>query len=225
MGTLALWLSRQWLWPAAKPGTVRTVREVIKKFSPTAGRQLRQRFDEHGVTFPPPRVLLVAFKRERRLEIHAPDENGKWTLIHTFPILAASGQEGPKLKEGDRQVPEGFYRIELLNPNSRYHLSLRVNYPSPQDIRRALEDGRDAKNLGSDIMIHGKAASTGCLAVGDPAIEELFLLCAETGLDHIELLIAPCDLRTTSAHLTDSNPSWTASLHDQIKARLVQLIE
>jgi len=224
LGAFALWLSRQ-IWPTAKPGTVRTVKEAIKEFSPTAGQRLRQRFDDARVTFPPPRLLILALKRERRLEIYAPGDEGKWRLVHAYPILAASGQEGPKLQEGDRQVPEGFYRIELLNPNSQYHLSLRVNYPSPQDIRRALEEGRDPKNLGSDIMIHGKAVSAGCLAIGDSAIEELFLLCAKTGLDHIELVIAPCDLRMTTAHLTDASPSWTTGLHEQIKERLVELVE
>ncbi|MEX1117969.1 MAG: L,D-transpeptidase, partial [Terrimicrobiaceae bacterium] len=88
------------------------------------------------------------------------------------------------------------------------------------DIQRAIEEGRDPKNLGSDIMIHGKAASAGCLAIGDPAIEELFLLCADTGLDAIELIIAPCDLRTTEALHPDSSPPWTTRLHQQIKDRL-----
>ncbi len=225
LGAVMLWLSRHLIRPTTKPGTVRTVRDAIKEFSPTAGHRLRQHFDDRGLPFPPSRVLLLALKRERKLAIYVTGENGKWTLVHTYPILGASGKEGPKLEEGDRQVPEGFYRIELLNPNSRYHLSLRVNYPSAHDIQRALEEGRDAKNLGSDIMIHGKSASSGCLAVGDPAIEELFLLCAETGLDRIELVIAPCDLRTTSAQLDGSSPSWTTPLHTQIKERLATLTE
>ena len=87
------------------------------------------------------------------------------------PILAASGVSGPK-REGDKQVPEGFYRIELLNPNSRYHLSLRVNYPNADDLERARQDGRALSTLGGDIMIHGGSASIGCLALGDPAVGE-----------------------------------------------------
>ncbi len=225
LGSLVLWLSRHLTWPGSKPASVRTVREVLKEFSPTAGIRLRERFQESGVAYPPAKLMLLALKRERRLEIHAQGDDKKWTLVHTYPILAASGHEGPKLQEGDRQVPEGFYRIELLNPNSRYHLSLRVNYPSPHDIQRALEEGRDPKNLGSDIMIHGKAASAGCLAIGDPAIEEIFLLCAETGLDHVELLIAPCDLRTSTANLPETVPPWSANLHAQIKQRLMEMTE
>jgi hypothetical protein len=220
---LALWLSRHLIRPTAQPGTVRTVKDAIKEFSPTAGKRLRQHFDRSGLAFPPPRVLILAFKREKTLEIHVPGNDGKPTLLHTYPILAASGHEGPKLREGDRQVPEGFYRIELLNPNSRYHLSLRVNYPSPHDIQRASEEGREVENLGSDIMIHGKAVSAGCLAIGDPAIEELFLLCAKAGLDSVELLIAPCDLRISPASLPENTPPWTTDLHARIKERLQHL--
>ena len=82
-----------------------------------------------------------------------------------------SGRLGPKLKEGDRQVPEGLYRVESLNPNSRYHLSLRVNYPNEQDKSYGRLDGRN--NLGTDIMIHGKDCSIGCLAMGDPSCDFL----------------------------------------------------
>ena len=220
---VAIWLSRHLIRPAPHPGTVRTIKDAIKEFNPTAGPRLRQHFDKSLLPFPPSRVLILALKREKKLEIYVPGHDGKWALLHAYPILAASGHEGPKLREGDRQVPEGFYRIELLNPNSNYHLSLRVNYPSPHDIQRALEEGRNTKNLGSDIMIHGKASSAGCLAIGDPAIEELFLLCAKTGLASIELLIAPCDLRTSSASLPENAPPWTTDLYDQISHRLRDL--
>ena len=87
--------------------------------------------------------------------------------------LSNSRRERGLRPEGDKQVPEGFYRIELLNPNSRYHLSLRVNYPNADDIERAREDRRDLLNLGGDIMIHGGAESIGCIAIGNPAIEHL----------------------------------------------------
>ncbi|MEX1118017.1 MAG: hypothetical protein WEB60_04405, partial [Terrimicrobiaceae bacterium] len=135
LGALAFWLSKQHF--PQKPKPVRTVKEAVKEFSPTGGQRVRQRFEARGVAYPPARVLIIALKREMKLEIYAANSDEPWTWVHTYPILASSGHEGPKLQEGDRQVPEGFYRIELLNPNSRYHLSLRVNYPSPHDIQRA----------------------------------------------------------------------------------------
>src|SRR5690606_33287906 len=111
-----------------------------------------------------------------------PDAHGAWVAVHQYPVLAASGQAGPKLREGDRQVPEGFYAIESLHPNSRFHLALRVNYPNQSDRQRAAEDGRT--NLGGDIMIHGSNASVGCLAMGDPAAEDLFVLVADVGIQN-----------------------------------------
>jgi murein L,D-transpeptidase YafK len=133
---------------------------------------------------------------------------------------------GPKLREGDQQVPEGLYRIELLNPNSRYHLSLRVNYPNAADIEQARAEGRDLAGLGGDIMIHGGAESVGCLAIGDPAIEELFVLVAGTGLDKVRLLIAPWDFRKeTEDALAGRAPSWVAELYGQLRHEMAHLPE
>jgi L,D-transpeptidase catalytic domain len=94
------------------------------------------------------------------------ETSGQVVFIHSYSVLVASGHNGPKLREGDRQVPEGFYRITSLNPNSSYHLSIKLNYPNAFDQQHADEEGRD--RLGGDIFIHGKAASIGCLAMGRP---------------------------------------------------------
>ncbi len=161
----------------------------------TVDVRLRPDFERAGVAYPPARLVMVAFKAEKRLELYGPDATGRLTRVRSYPILAASGGPGLKLREGDEQVPEGFYRIELLNPNSRFHLSLRVNYPNDEDRARACVDGRDPATLGGDIMIHGGAASIGCLAMGDPAAEDLFVLVQRTGLDNVELLLLPNDLR------------------------------
>jgi murein L,D-transpeptidase YafK len=76
----------------------------------------------------------------------------------------ASGKAGPKLREGDGQVPEGIYRIDGLNPNSSYHLSLKLNYPNDFDLEQARTEGRT--ELGGDIFIHGKAVSIGKTRAG-----------------------------------------------------------
>ena len=136
--------------------------------------------------------------------------------------LAASGNLGPKLQEGDSQVPEGIYNIESLNPNSLYHLALRVGYPNEWDQEHARADGR--KNLGGDIMIHGGAGSCGCLAMGDPAAEELFVLAARTGIDNIRLLISPVDFRVHA--LPNSMvpvPAWSDQLYAELKSELARL--
>jgi hypothetical protein len=190
-----VWFWRQRTVPPALPPQPRTVEQVIAALGDAVDGRLRPDFHRAGVEYPPPRLVMVAYKAEKRLDLHAPDGRGQLRLVRSYPILAASGGRGPKRQEGDGQVPEGFYGIELLNPNSRFHLSLRVNYPNAEDLARAREEGRDPATLGGDIMIHGGAASIGCLAMGDPAAEELFVLAHRTGLDKVDVIMTPSDLR------------------------------
>jgi murein L,D-transpeptidase YafK len=95
----------------------------------------------------------------------------RYELFRRYPIAAASGTLGPKLAEGDRQVPEGFYAVppSAMNPNSRFHLAFNIGYPNALD--------RSLKRTGSAIMIHGDRVSTGCLAMTDEVIEEIYTLC------------------------------------------------
>lgn len=127
---------------------------------------------------------------------------------------------GPKLREGDRQVPEGVYPLESLNPNSRFHVALRVGYPNELDRQAGQQEGRG--NLGGDIMIHGGSASIGCLAIGDPAAEELFVLAAAVGIENVTVVLSPLDLRhrPLPAGLGDG---WRATLYGDVKEQLAQL--
>ena len=155
--------------------------------------------------------LFWILKRKRR---YARD-SGEFRLIRDYYILAAGGEAGPKLRQGDRQVPEGIYRITELNPNSHYHLSMKINYPNEFDLFHAGEEGRT--DLGSDIFIHGKEASIGCLAMGDEAIMELFVLTALVGAENVKVVIAPHDPRTYPLD-SDSEefPVWTSELYSII---------
>jgi len=171
----------------------KTLQEAIQEYGPTAERRLQQRFAQAGLIYPPQRISLLGLKQERRLELWAVDTNDQVTFVYAYPIQAASGEAGPKLREGDHQVPEGRYQIEGLNPNSSFHLSLKLNYPNAADWAQAKRDGRPPP--GSNLFIHGKAQSVGCLAMGDDAIEELFTLVHRIGPEHSEVLIAPKDPR------------------------------
>jgi hypothetical protein len=170
-----------------------TIDDRLAQFGPAARERLRPGFTSAGLPYPPPHLLFLGLKEEKRLEIYARTSETPWKRVATYPVLAASGGPGPKQREGDRQVPEGFYRIELLNPNSRFHVSLRLNYPNEEDRARATPD--DQPRLGGDIMIHGNAVSVGCLAMGDRAAEDLFTLAADTGPDRIEVILCPADFR------------------------------
>lgn len=204
-----------WERPAAR---ARTVADVVRAVGPAADARLKPAFRAAGVAYPPAEAAFVALKREGLLELWARGRGGPWKRVHRYPILAASGGPGPKLREGDLQVPEGLYRITVLNPSSSYHLSLRVDYPNAYDRARAAEDGR--RRLGGDIYIHGKAVSIGCLAMGDAAAEELFVLAARVGLPKLRVLIAPHDLRKEPPPLPTRLPRWTVDLYGRLSAAM-----
>ena len=136
---------------------------------------LRSSVENLGVAFPPRKLFLRAFKHERELEIWIGSRTGPMELLHTYPILASSGEPGPKRREGDRQVPEGAYVINRFNPNSSYFLSLGINYPNASDAILS-----DKLKPGGDIFIHGQNKSIGCLALGDDAIAYVYTLCGMT---------------------------------------------
>ncbi|NOK20841.1 L,D-transpeptidase family protein [Corallococcus carmarthensis] len=137
----------------------------------TAG--LVQTFKEAGLTWPPEELYLRAFKSERELEVWAGPRGQPLVKVRTYPICAASGDLGPKRAQGDFQVPEGFYTVDLFNPKSAYHLSLRVSYPN------ALDRKLGAAKPGGDIYIHGDCVSIGCLAIQDGPIEALYVMVSD----------------------------------------------
>lgn len=137
-------------------------------------KKLRALCADRKLNYPPAELFLRAMKRERVLEVWAGDSGEDLQLLATYPLTAFSGQLGPKRREGDRQIPEGVYYIDRFNPRSSYHLSLGLNYPNTSDRRFA-----DPEKPGSDIFIHGKSVSIGCLAIGDEAIEEVYILASD----------------------------------------------
>jgi hypothetical protein len=199
------------------------VNAVVARLGPAVRERIAPYFRYARVAYPPMRVAFLAFKRERRLEVWACDDcdalpPSPWRRVDARAILAASGGPGPKLQQGDRQVPEGLYRLVAFNPNSRFHLSMMVDYPNAFDLEAAAIDGRT--NLGGDIFIHGDARSIGCLAMGDRGIEDLFVLAADVGLERMEVVIAPWDPRTGYPLVPDPGIHFTPELYRRITDRL-----
>lgn len=193
------------------------VEDVIKRIGASVDSRLQEYFDKSGVNYPPGKIALLAFKTEKQVELWV-EQDGKWVYIKSYPILGASGKVGPKLQEGDWQVPEGIYGVEGLNPNSSYYLSIKINYPNDYDRQKAKIDNRD--NLGGDIFIHGKTNSIGCLAMGDEAIEELFALSHKVGYSNVRVIIAPYDLRIQQ-EMPFLSISWFPELCANIKSELM----
>lgn len=136
---------------------------------------LRSLFREKGLAWPPQSLFLRAFKAESTLEVWAGPKGKPLTLVKAYPVCAASGELGPKRREGDLQVPEGFYEVGRLNPTSSYHLSLEVTYPNASD--KVLSN---KKRPGGNIYLHGSCVSIGCIAIEDGPIEEVYTLASLT---------------------------------------------
>jgi len=119
-------------------------------------------------------ILVRLFKQEAELEVWKQDRSGRFALLKTYPICRWSGDLGPKVREGDRQAPEGFYNISpaQMNPQSAYYLSFNTGYPNAYD--RALG------HTGSELMVHGDCSSRGCYAMTDEQIAEIYSLGRES---------------------------------------------
>ena len=116
-------------------------------------------------------MLSVAYKQSNEFEVYVKKKSEVvYRKLKTFSICQRSGQLGPKRREGDLQVPEGFYHVDRFNPVSSYYLSLGINYPNLSDRRKS-----KATNLGGDIFIHGSCVTIGCMPMTDDKIKEIYL--------------------------------------------------
>lgn len=195
-----------------------SIEDRVKQFGAGVEKRMKPYFTKAGLSYPPREMAILAFKDTDILEVYAKEKGGKWQFIRSYPVLAASGKLGPKLRQGDNQVPEGVYRMELLNPMSRFHLSIRVNYPNEFDRKKGKEDGRT--NLGGDIMIHGSWVSIGCLAMGDEAAEDLFVMAAHARKQRLPILISPTDFRKKGVKDPVSQPPWIKEVYAALRKEL-----
>jgi murein L,D-transpeptidase YafK len=140
-------------------------------------------------------ILVRIFKEEAELEVWKQDTAGHFELLKTFPICRWSGDLGPKLHEGDRQAPEGFYTItpELMNPNSNFYVAINTGFPNGFDKA----NNRD----GSLLMIHGDCSSSGCYAMTDEQMGEIYLLARDALLGRPSFQVQAYPFRLTPANL------------------------
>ncbi|MCC6768632.1 MAG: L,D-transpeptidase family protein, partial [Bacteroidia bacterium] len=140
------------------------------------------------------------YKDNDLLDVYAKTKKEtSYRKLLSYNICSSSGQPGPKRKQGDGQVPEGFYHIDRFNPKSSFYLSLGLNYPNLSDKRKS-----KANNPGGDIFIHGACVTIGCLPMTDNYIKELYLLAVyakNNGQDKIPVYIFP--FKMTAQNMTD----------------------
>ncbi|MBX2905974.1 MAG: hypothetical protein KF744_08055 [Taibaiella sp.] len=164
------------------------VAAASKKYDDT----LRNAFRKKGLAWPPVEIYLRAFKSQNEMELWARnEEDAEFQKVKTYRVCAISGTLGPKRRQGDKQVPEGFYFIDDFNPRSDYHLSMLLNYPNYADQMQ----GHD--KLGGDIYIHGGCLTVGCLPMNNDGICEIYMACLHAkinGQEYIPVHIYPTRL-------------------------------
>ena len=132
---------------------------------------IEQHLEKSGLTIDNYHVLMVAYKEEDELVLYVKGiDEDSYERISKFEICSKSGSLGPKRRQGDHQVPEGFYHIDRFNPASSFHLSVGLNYPNLADRRKSTFD-----RMGGDIFIHGACVTIGCLPMTHDKIKEIYL--------------------------------------------------
>lgn len=147
----------------------------VKKAYKEKLKKLKKLLAKKDITSSKIDLYLIAYKQEQILEVWAKEKiSTKYKFIKSYPICQSSGKLGPKRKEGDKQTPEGFYKIIKFNPLSKYEFSLQINYPNRSDNILG-----DTTNIGGDIFIQGGCKSVGGIPIQNTNIKELYVLAVE----------------------------------------------
>ncbi len=175
--------------------------DKVKEVRALRGADVKALVEKAGLSYPVDEVYLRGFKKDRQLELWAGQRGRPLVLVKTYPFCAASGELGPKRKEGDLQVPEGLYEVPEFNPYSDYHLSMKVSYPNASDRLRS-----DAKRPGGLIYLHGNCASIGCIAIEDAPIEEVYLISLDAKHRPIRFDLFPTRLTDEALAALEGDP-------------------
>jgi murein L,D-transpeptidase YafK len=177
--------------------------------------KLQQLCKAKGLSYPPARLYMRVFKSENVLEVWAANTSSSdYILLKSYEACAMSGELGPKLRQGDKQVPEGFYHISGYNPWSLYYLSMKVSYPNAADRKIS-----PFSNMGGDIFMHGMCKSIGCVSIGTPSIKEVYWLTSQVRSKHGQRRIP---MHIFPARLSDAKYNILQHLY-QNKASFCQL--
>lgn len=168
------------------------------------------------------KFVLFVFKKEQIVLLLSCDPTPGF--IRCYPFVASSGTLGPKRIEGDLQIPEGFYRPLRLNPQSKFYLSVKLNYPNALD--EAAAEFYGISYPGSDIFIHGPDRSQGCISISNEAIEDIFWLIHKAGIENFEVLIAPStQLHSNGFEGLENYPAYYDEMYKLLYNKVAELWE
>ncbi len=193
-------------------GCVSTTLDLDDKATQPIPASLVSDMKRKGMTPDAPIVVRI-FKEESELEIWKRDRSGRFALLKTYPMCRWSGKLGPKTRTGDRQAPEGFYHVsaDMLNPKSQYHLSFDLGYPNR--LEQALG------YTGEALMVHGACSSSGCYAMTDDGVAEIYAVAREAlragqGAFQVQAFPFRMTAKKMAEHRSDPNFAFWQTLKD-----------
>jgi murein L,D-transpeptidase YafK len=174
-----------------------------RALAPLSDKMIAQMAEKNMDKYSP--ILVRVFKEESEMEVWKQNRDGQFALLKTYPICRWSGALGPKIRQGDRQAPEGFYTITpaQMNPNSNYYLAFNTGYPNAYD--------RAWGHTGSELMVHGDCSSAGCYAMTDEQIQEIYALARDSffgGQKEFQFEAFPFRLTALNMAKHRNNPSF-----------------
>jgi len=167
--------------------------ERVKNAYQLKYKGVQENLKKHGLNSKNYSLYIRVFKHDGIVELWGKDNSSStYRCFREYAICMSSGDLGPKRKQGDYQVPEGYYHIDRFNPNSNYHLSLGINYPNRSDKILG-----NKNKLGGDIFIHGDCVTIGCVPLTDNEIKSLYVYCIEainSGQTKIPVTVFPAKM-------------------------------
>lgn len=189
------------LYPQGFRSEQKKYKRVREAFQEKLG-SIQKNLESKNISTDELELYIRIFKADRLVEVYGKNKpDNSYQLISSYPICALSGELGPKRKQGDYQIPEGFYHINVFNPVSNFHLSLGINYPNQSDRILGVKN-----KLGGDIYIHGNCVTIGCVPITDDKIKELYVYCVEAknnGQKNIPVTIFPTKMTTENTNLLE----------------------
>jgi murein L,D-transpeptidase YafK len=169
--------------------------------------RISARLKEKGIDSADYKVLIRIFKQEKQLEVWLKSKKSdRYVQYASYAICRSSGEPGPKRKEGDLQVPEGFYKVNFFNAFSDYYLGMQINYPNQSDLILG------KRPYGGQIMIHGDCVTIGCIPITDDKIKEVYLLCLfSKGAGH-DVAVDSYPFKLETKNLQEAEKSYDKSV-------------
>ncbi len=204
------------------PTSEKLLDKRVKSLIPRVEKRLKKAFVQKNLSYPPYHVTVLYIKDQKKVYVYAGDSASDTRFVQQYEVLASIGSGLPKRTANDNQFPEGIYPLKDASvARDPKYISLRIDYPNEFD--QAIAEREKIKILPTDIVIHGTSTTTRGLAIGNSAIEELFVLAANGVTKEYRFVFVPTDLREQRREKLVDSPPWLEELDRILLLEMMRL--